>query len=344
MHDLEKAFKNRPHVVLLGAGASVAAIPSGDKNGKSISIMSGFIQKLGMTDFLKGINLKTKSDNLEEIYSELSEDKTCADVCRRLEDHIYNYFSGFIIPDNPTVYDFLLLSLTKKDVIATFNWDPLLIQAYQRVRTITSDLPEMYFLHGNVLVGFCEKDNVNGPNYQKCPKCGEKLKPVPLLYPVNNKAYDKNIFIRKSWSRFTKGLAKAYMITIFGYSAPKTDAAAIAILKDAWGEIDNRNLEEIEVIDIRPEEDVISSWEQFVHTHHYKVHDNFFSSTLGRCPRRSCEATFDMLMNCIWIDEDKGFKKNMEWEQIKKFLMPLIEEENQNKDVLNNPYKKILKS
>lgn len=35
--------KSRPHVVILGTGASCAAIPHGDKNGKKISAMNGFI-------------------------------------------------------------------------------------------------------------------------------------------------------------------------------------------------------------------------------------------------------------------------------------------------------------
>ena len=45
--EYEYYMKNRPHVVILGAGASCAAIPNGDKNGKRISAMSGFIDKLG---------------------------------------------------------------------------------------------------------------------------------------------------------------------------------------------------------------------------------------------------------------------------------------------------------
>ena len=44
----EYNMKKRPHVVILGAGASCAAIPNGDKNGKKISAMSGFIDKLGL--------------------------------------------------------------------------------------------------------------------------------------------------------------------------------------------------------------------------------------------------------------------------------------------------------
>jgi hypothetical protein len=40
----EHLMKNRPHVVILGAGATMAAIPNGDKNGRKSSIMNGFIK------------------------------------------------------------------------------------------------------------------------------------------------------------------------------------------------------------------------------------------------------------------------------------------------------------
>ena len=66
-----KSLSRRPHVVILGAGASVAAIPNGDKHGRKISVMNGFIDRLGMRDILSGTNVK--SENLEEVYSELSE-------------------------------------------------------------------------------------------------------------------------------------------------------------------------------------------------------------------------------------------------------------------------------
>ena len=57
--------KKRPHVVILGAGASCATIPNGDKYGKKISAMSGFIEKLGLSDIISRVTLNTKSDNLE---------------------------------------------------------------------------------------------------------------------------------------------------------------------------------------------------------------------------------------------------------------------------------------
>ena len=68
-----------------------------------------------------------------------------------------------------TVYDFLILSLTEKDVIATFNWDPLLLQAYVRCNEITDNLPHLLCLHGNVGTGYCEEHREFGSKDAVCP-------------------------------------------------------------------------------------------------------------------------------------------------------------------------------
>ena len=68
---IEFLVKKRPHVVILGAGASCAAIPTGDRNGLRISAMNGFIGRLGLSDVISSANVKTLSDNLEDIYMEL---------------------------------------------------------------------------------------------------------------------------------------------------------------------------------------------------------------------------------------------------------------------------------
>ncbi|MBD5543564.1 MAG: hypothetical protein HDR01_04775 [Lachnospiraceae bacterium] len=71
VEELEYYMKNRLHVVALGAGASCAAIPDGDKYGRKISAMSGFIEKLGLGDILSKVELITESNNLEDIYMSL---------------------------------------------------------------------------------------------------------------------------------------------------------------------------------------------------------------------------------------------------------------------------------
>lgn len=342
--DYEYYMKNRPHVVILGAGASCAAIPNGDKNGKKISAMSGFIEKLGLSDILSKIVIQTDSDNLEDIYMELDErslnEPECKEVKEKLEAIIWDYMSDYKLPDTPTVYDFLVMSLTSKDLIATFNWDPFLVQAIGRAMRYTDNVPQVAFLHGNVAVGFCEKDNIMGNVDMPC-HCGEPLKRMRLLFPIKKKDYNSDIAISKSWKTLNNALEQAYMVTIFGYSAPKSDAEAVAMMKKAWGFIDERKLEEIELIDIRDEETVINSWNDFIYTHHYSYHTNFFDSTLGRCPRRTCEATFDRLMNCIWLDGSNGFKEKMSFSDIDGLTYKLIAEEEDKKgtrEFLSNPY------
>lgn len=337
-------MKNRPHVVILGAGASCAAIPDGDKYGKRISAMSGFIDKLGLSSILSRVHINTSSDNLEDIYMELDErskdEQKCKEVKEDLEKTIWEYMSNYQLPDNPTIYDFLVMSLTSKDLIVTFNWDPFLVQAVGRTMRFTNNIPQVAFLHGNVAVGFCEEDNIMGNVGMVC-NCGKPLSPMKLLYPIKEKDYSSDIAISKSWKTLSNALEQAYMVTIFGYSAPKSDVEAVAMMKKAWGSIDDRKLEEIELIDIRDEEEVIDSWSEFIHTHHYSYHTSFFDSTLAKCPRRTCEATFDRLMNCIWLDGDKGFKENMNFPDIDKLTYKLVEEERNTrgtKKCLSNPY------
>lgn len=344
VEEYEYYMKNRPHVVILGAGASCAAIPDGDKYGRKISAMSGFIEKLGLEDILSKVELITESNNLEDIYMELDErgkeEPVCKEVKNELEVAIREYMNGFELPDKATIYDFLVLSLTSKDLIATFNWDPFLVQAIGRVQKYTKNIPQVAFLHGNVAVGYCSKDNIMGNVGMTC-RCGQTLKPTSLLFPIKNKDYTSDIAISKSWKQLKNALKNAYMVTIFGYSAPTSDAEAVAMLKQAWGSVDERKLEEIELIDIRDEEAVIESWNQFIHTHHYSYHTDFFTTTLARCPRRSCEATFDRLMNCIWLDGNKGFKKGMDFSDIDNIVGFLIDEENRNvgmRKPLSNPY------
>jgi hypothetical protein len=340
----EYYMKNCPHVVILGAGASCAAIPSGDKFGKKISAMSGFIDKLGLNKVISKVSIRTKSDNLEDIYMELDErskeEPDCNAVKIELENVIHDYMSDFTLPDEATIYDFLVLSMTSKDLIATFNWDPFLVQAIARAKRYTNNIPQVAFLHGNVAVGYCSDDNMIGNAGMPCV-CGKPFKPIKLLFPIKKKDYSGDVAIAKSWKQLNNALKVAYMVTIFGYSAPTSDAEAVSMLKQAWGAVEDRKLEEIEIVDIRKEEDVLESWSQFIHTHHYSYHTSFFDTTLAKCPRRSCEATFDRLMNCIWLDGSKGFKNGMSFSDINKMTSALIVEEEQNngkKKALTNPY------
>lgn len=348
----ERTIKHRPHVVILGAGATVAAIPFGDKNGKVTSCMDGFIDKLGLTKIIEDLSLDCQSSNLEDLFSEIDEkskyDNKYKEVKNTLEKYIFDYFASLELPESPTVYDFLLLSLRPKDLIASFNWDPLIIQAGFRILAKNSaiKLPPIVFLHGNVAlylelptkkIRYWPRGQLNDNRYLKSQ----------LLYPIKHKDYQINSAIRESWEMLTRYLKYAYIVTIFGYSAPKSDTAAIKMLKKAWGNVEQRNLEEIEVIDIKSKDDSFKSWKSFIHTHHFSYSNNFFDSTLGRFPRRTTEELFDASMNCLWRNDERGFKRDMSLDNALLKIRPLLLDEalkNDGKDeMLDNPYNESFK-
>ncbi|NLM90456.1 MAG: hypothetical protein GX179_04610, partial [Candidatus Cloacimonetes bacterium] len=81
-------------------------------------------------------------------------------------------------------------------------------------------------------------------------------------------------------------------VTIFGYGAPKSDYEAVKLLNNAWGGRDKRNMEQFEIIDIREEETVRESWDNFIHSHHYDYSTDYFKSSLAYNPRRTSESYF----------------------------------------------------
>jgi hypothetical protein len=145
-----------PHVVLLGAGASVATCPNGDRNGRRLPVMSNLVNTVGLRDLIPG---RLRRSNFEAVYSAIASDPNEAQKARAIETKIYQYFDDLELPDRPTIYDHLLLALQPKDVIATFNWDPLLIQAIRRNGAVLGELgcPTVLFLHGNVSRGAAKR-------------------------------------------------------------------------------------------------------------------------------------------------------------------------------------------
>ena len=60
----------RPHVVILGAGASRAVCPHGDRSGRALPLMADFSACLGLDEVLRGWGLDPSS-NFEDVYSGL---------------------------------------------------------------------------------------------------------------------------------------------------------------------------------------------------------------------------------------------------------------------------------
>ena len=74
--------------------------------------------------------------DFESLYSGLATSGANEDLLREIEETVFDYFRGLRLPDHPTLYDHLVLSLRRKDGIAAFNWDPLLWQALVRIAAI----------------------------------------------------------------------------------------------------------------------------------------------------------------------------------------------------------------
>lgn len=323
--DIKAKVNHSPHLVILGAGASRAATPNGDAHGRRLPVMQDFVETVGLAPLLDGAGIPWRSRNFEDVYDDMYRDNPNARILSQIEMRIRTYFSDLQLPPELTVYDWLLLSLREKDLIATFNWDPLLLQAYQRNNSVRR-LPQLAFLHGNVYVGICLSCHVKGKLGAFCAKCGKRLTESRLLYPVHDKSYATDQFIAAEWDGLRHILERAYFLTIFGYSAPRTDAAAIEIMRTAWAKNETQDLAQIEIIDIRPGEELLVTWEPFIVRQHYGISTCIEESYLAVHPRRACEAlAFATLQLEPWHDNRVPQLRSPE--EFRAWINPLLEEE-----------------
>ncbi len=273
-----------PHVIILGAGASRAACPAGDANGRVLPVMADLVELAGLHDLLRESRIDYEPDqNFEAVYESLVADPSQVEVAHAIEARLRDYFAAIVIPSTVTLYDKLLLSLRPKDFIATFNWDPLLAQAFKRNRSVAV-LPRVLFLHGNVDSGTCVQHHQKGFLEHSCPVCRRPLDPVPLLYPIGTKDYESEPFIRNEWTELRAAVQEAYILTII---APASDAAAKAIMLEAWKANASLELAEIEIIDIKSEAELEANWNPFFVRSHYGISRS--PGWLFQHPRRSCD-------------------------------------------------------
>ena len=332
--DIKKNINYAPHVVILGAGASYAAFPHGDKNGRVLPLMRNMVEIIGLEPLLQSYGVTTGYEDFESLYDSLAADAKYKDLTIELENAVLAYFAEMRLPDEATLYDLLLLSLRDKDVIATFNWDPFLADAVKRNRHI-KNLPRILFLHGNVDVGVCVEHRSKGFLEHSCSTCGQPLKPTPLLFPVKQKDYTTNPFIKNEWDEIQFFLEKAYLVTIFGYSAPATDVEAKELLLNTWKNNNTRELAEIEIINIRPREELEANWSEFFVRQHYAVFDKIGYSLSFKYVRRSCEAfAMATLQQAPW--KENNFPETKSLEEIHQWLQPLLVEED-NEQLTGEP-------
>ena len=291
--EIEKVHAGGIHLVILGAGASLASnLRNPEKKGHQLPLMNNIVEIIGLQDIVARLpeEIQLYKNQFELLFSKLFERGKFEDERIEIEQRIYEYFKSLELPNEPTIYDYLILALRhKKDVIASFNWDPFLYQAYVRNEEFTKS-PGILFLHGTVVLGYNKKDGTSGPAGWYSKRNDGYFDPIQLLYPVHRKNYNRDDFIKGQWESFSNDLKIAKRITVFGYSAPETDIEAIKLMQNAWGTPDERDMEQFELIDIREEIEVKKTWDTFIHTHHYNCSNSFFGSSIAHHPRRSVES------------------------------------------------------
>ena len=214
----------KPHVYILGTGASRASQLNKDTN-NFIPLMNDLADVIELKTYVDKDLYSDAKNDFESFFDTISKNPDFNELKEYIEDSIYDYFKSISILKKVTLYDRLVLSLRAKDAIATFNWDPLLCYAYRRNGCLKT-LPELFFLHGNVLSGYCLADKVFGWIDDKCKKCNNKFQPIKLLYPVTEKNYSEDPIIKYQWGKTCELIRNSFLITIFGYSAPFTDTDA----------------------------------------------------------------------------------------------------------------------
>ena len=291
----EIELSHKPHVVILGAGASKASELNGDLQYGSIPLMKDLADALELKHFVDREDYKKAKENFELFFDSITKKPKYKEIRELIEYRIYDYFNTFRIKEKVTLYDKLVLSLRAKDVIATFNWDPLLCYAYRR-NGFLKTLPELLFLHGNVIFGYCEDDSVYGWKDDKCKKCGKPFKPSRLLYPVSHKNYSEDPIIEGQWKNLQFSIEDSFFISFFGYSAPFTDIDARQKIINHIRDNKLKQYLEVEIVDLNYENLGENNFKEMVDdTHFYGISDwkNMYSLKYSRF---SCEALFEAVM------------------------------------------------
>jgi hypothetical protein len=340
---IKTVFGGGGHVVILGAGASIASSKRSPlPGGKQLPSMDNFIDIVGLRDIVNILPDDLKAENFEDLYSKLHNNHPRSKFLNEIEVRVYDYFKEMTLPNKPTIYDHMVLSLRPRDVIATFNWDPFLYQAWSRNRHV-ADLPYIAYLHGNVSIGFSKKDNRFGPAGMYSKATLNYYEPTKLLYPVANKNYNKDEFIVGQWEMLNSFLSEGVTkrVTIFGYGAPETDKEAVELLNKAWRLPSERDVEQFEIIDVIPEDQAYKRWKKFIHTHHYDYVNNYFDSSLASNPRRTFESyhqhNFSITEDEAWSESNpipSDFKTLQElWDWHKPLVKAEEEWKKQNKNL-----------
>ena len=279
-----------PHVVVLGAGASRAALPDGDGRGVPVPLMTDLDVVAGNGWRSLVWEARVPRATFEARFAWLKQDGRFDDRLSEVEAGLAEHFARMTLPGAPTTYDHLLLGMRGQDTIATFNWDPFLLQTYQRhVRRFgSSRLPDVRFLRGSVVYATCEEHDVLGVVGAHCVECGRALRNVPPVYPTERKDYVSDPLLRREWDVVLRRLRNSFQLTIFGYSGPGTDAEARQLMRQAWAP-GPRRADHLEVLDLVGRAELERRWRELIPYSHLLAHTTWDQCSIARWPRRTME-------------------------------------------------------
>lgn len=314
-----------PHVVILGAGASIASCPF-DKNGNAVPALANIHKILGLTDKLQSYGFSEKEmENFELLFSNIVGVAKYSDLQKELEIAVRDYFQSLQIPDVVTLYDYLVLSLTEKDAIITFNWDPFLLQAYLRNIKV-GNLPQLVFPHGNVGVGICYDCKNKGYAKYLCPSCMKLFNDMPLLFPIHKKNYYDNSIIENEWEVAKDYLSRAAGITVFGYGAPETDIEAYNLLKESYKKSNITTIAPFSIINLKSEEETQKKkWSEIYDDRMFLFSYSFKESILWTSPRVSLEHLFDAILQQQPRSHTKSYRDFETLEELHNFVQTITE-------------------
>ena len=310
------------HLVILGAGSTIATIPNGDKNGEESYTLANLLKDKTFTSFLEKVQRNFSTNDVEDLCKQLyKEDRP---LYYEFESLVRKKYARLELPEEFTILDRLVLSLTSNDAIVSFNWDDLVIQAYQRMSDYVPEemLPILAFPHGNAQTvynnkHYTSKRIVTNPGWFDSP----------LNMPVDEIDYKSDVFINSQWHILDFFMRNAQMITFFGYRGPDSDEQDLKHLDELFAK--NEICDKIEIID----KDQESAVEVAKRLERFKMQPNwlypcadFWHSTIAKYPRR----TLSVLDN--WNYSVRTSAKEESLAEFLKHIGPLIEEEQKKFD------------
>lgn len=313
------------HLVILGAGSTIATIPQGDKNGEKSYTLANLLLDPSLKLFVQKVQDKDYcTDDVEELCNQLY--KNDRKLYNEFESLIRKKYGSLELPMRFTILDRLVLSLTPNDAIVSFNWDDLIIQAYQRMSNFVLDqmLPILAFPHGNAQAVYSKTHYTS----RRVITNDRNWLDSPLNMPVDEVDYKSNLFIKSQWRILDFYIRNAQMITFFGYRGPKSDEQDLLHLDEIFAK--NRICDKIEIIDkdLHEAQIVAKNLERFkMQSNWVYTCPDFWHSSIAKHPRRTLQSVLNN-----WNYTPKTSAKEETLQEFIRHVGPLVEEEQEELD------------